>query len=155
FHTIAAFNNSGFSLFPSSLALFSEDTVTILTISMCIVLGGIGFSVLSDAWHKRRWATLMPYTKAILLGTLVLNLTGFFAIWALEFNNPGTLGKLSFHGQALAAWMQSVTSRTAGFTSIDITQLHDSSTLIIILLMFIGGGSLSTASGIKVGTFIV
>ncbi|MGB3288944.1 MAG: potassium transporter TrkG [Burkholderiaceae bacterium] len=155
FHAVAAFNNAGFSLFPSSLSLFVADPITILAISFSIILGGIGFSVLSDLGHKKRWSTLAPYTKAILLGTLALNLIGFFAIWALEFNNPDTLGSLSFHGQALAAWMQSVTSRTAGFTSIDITKMQDGSTLVMILLMFIGGGSLSTASGIKMGTFIV
>ncbi|WP_353151950.1 TrkH family potassium uptake protein [Pollutimonas bauzanensis] len=155
FHSIAAFNNAGFSLFPSSLAGFVDDPVTILVISFLIILGGIGFSVLGDVSQKRTWTKLRPYTKLILISTLALNLIGFIAIWLLEFNNPGTLGNLSFKGQALAAWLQSVTSRTAGFTSIDITQLNDSSTLIIILLMFIGGGSLSTASGIKVGTFIV
>lgn len=155
FHAIAAFNNAGFSLFPASLAQFVDDPVTIVVITFSIILGGIGFSVLGDVAHKKRWSTLLTYTKVILVGTLILNLTGFIAIWALEFNNHDTLAGLSWHGQALAAWMQSVTSRTAGFVSIDITKLHDSSTLIIMLLMFIGGGSLSTASGIKVGTFIV
>ncbi|NYT61145.1 potassium transporter [Alcaligenaceae bacterium] len=155
FHTIAAFNNAGFSLFPGSLSRFVSDPVTIFVISFLIILGGIGFSVLGDIGHKRRWSTLLPYTKVILLGTLGLNLTGFIAIWLLELNNPATLGDLPLHGQALAAWMQSVTARTAGFTSIDITQLRDSSTLVMMLLMFIGGGSLSTASGIKLGTFIV
>lgn len=155
FHSIAAFNNAGFSLFPSSLAGFVDDPVTILVISFLIILGGIGFSVLGDISQKKSWTKLLSYTKLIVVGTLVLNLTGFIAIWLLEFDNPRTLGNLSFQGQALAAWLQSVTSRTAGFTSIDITQLNDSSTLIMILLMFIGGGSLSTASGIKIGTFIV
>src|SRR5690606_10098022 len=124
-------------------------------ISSLIILGGIGFPVLGDIGNKKRWVTLLPYTKVILLGTLTLNLVGFVSIWLLESNNAGTLGALSLPGQALAAWMQSVTSRTAGFTTIDITQLHDTSTLLIIMLMFIGGGSLSTASGIKIGTFIV
>lgn len=155
FHTIAAFNNAGFSLFPSSLSQFVGDPVTIFVITFLIILGGIGFSVLGDVGQKRRWSRLLPYTKVILLGTLGLNLAGFIAIWLLELNNPATLGDLPLHGQALAAWMQSVTARTAGFTTIDITQLHDSSTLVIMLLMFIGGGSLSTASGIKIGTFIV
>lgn len=155
FHAIAAFNNAGLSLFPSSLAQFVADPVTILMVSSLIILGGIGFPVLGDIVKKKRWTTLLPYTKVILLGTLTLNLTGFVSIWLLEFNNPATLGALSVPGQALAAWMQSVTARTAGFTTIDITQLHDTSTLLIIMLMFIGGGSLSTASGIKIGTFIV
>lgn len=155
FHTIAAFNNSGFSLFPSSLSQFVGDPVTVLTISFLIILGGIGFSVLSDVVHKRNWARLQTYTKVILLGTLALNLIGFVLIWAMEFRNPDTLGSLTLHGQGLAAWMQAVTARTAGFTTIDVTKLQDSSTLLMILLMFIGGGSLSTASGIKIGTFIV
>lgn len=155
FHVIAAFNNAGFSLFPSSLAQFVADPVTVLTISGLIILGGIGFTVLGDIGHQRGWRRLQPYTKAILLGTLALNLGGFLLLWIMEFRNPNTLGSLPVNVQALAAWMHSVTARTAGFTTIDITQLHDSSTLVIIILMFIGGGSLSTASGIKVGTFIV
>lgn len=155
FHAITAFNNCGFSLFEDSLASFASDTVTILTITALIILGGIGFSVLNDINIKRKWRSLMPYTKVILLTTLGLNLFGFLFVWLLEYSNPGTLGTMSTPDQALAAWMQSVTARTAGFTSIDITQLRDSTTLILILLMFIGGGSISTASGIKVGTFIV
>ena len=155
FHAITAFNNCGFSLFDDSLASFANDAVTILTITVLIILGGIGFSVLNDISARRKWQKLMPYTKAILLCTLALNLFGFVMVWLLEYSNPATLGAMATSDQALAAWMQSVTARTAGFTSIDITQLHDSTTLILMLLMFIGGGSLSTASGIKVGTFIV
>lgn len=155
FHAITAFNNCGFSLFDKSLALFADDAVIIATITASIILGGIGFSVLNDVHQTGRWRTLTPYTKAILLATLALNLFGFIMIWLLENDNPGTLGDMTAFQQILAAWMQSVTSRTAGFTSIDITQLRDSTTLILMFLMFIGGGSLSTASGIKVGTFIV
>lgn len=155
FHAIAAFNNAGFSLFPSSLAQFVSDPITVLAITFSIILGGIGFSVLSDVGSKRSWARLQPYTKIMLVSTLALNVFGFVVIWLLEFNNVKTLGDLPLHGQALAAWMHSVTSRTAGFATIDITQMRDSSTLVIMLLMFIGGGSLSTASGIKVGTFVI
>ncbi|QAA93320.1 TrkH family potassium uptake protein [Pollutimonas thiosulfatoxidans] len=155
FHAIGAFNNAGFSLFPGSIAQFVGDPVTILVLSTCIILGGIGFSVLSDVGQKKRWAPLLTYTKVILAGTIILNLGGFAAIWALEYRNPDTLGELPVHAQALAAWMQSVTSRTAGYVSIDVSELRDSSTLVTMLLMFIGGGSLSTASGIKVGTFII
>lgn len=155
FHAIAAFNNAGFSLFPSSLAPFSEDPVVIPVITLSIILGGLGFSVLSDVAKKKRWSTLIPYSKLILIATLVLNVLGFVLIWALERHNPQTLAPLSGHGQILSAWLQSVTSRTAGFTSLSVTHFNDSSTLVMMLLMFIGGGSLSTASGIKVGTFIV
>src|SRR3546814_18861341 len=119
------------------MAGFVDDPVTILTMSALIILGGIGFTVLSDVGRERRWSRLRPYTKMVLLGALTLNLLGFVFIWALEANNPGTLEPLSIHGQALAAWFQSVTSRTAGFNTIDIGKLSDASTLIMILLMFI------------------
>lgn len=155
FHAITAFNNCGLSLFEDSLAHFANDTVIILTITTLIILGGIGFSVLSDINQRRSWRTLLPYTKVILIGTFILNVAGFLLIWSLENNNPDTLGSMSTHGQILAAWMQSVTARTAGFTSIDVTALKDSTTVVLLLFMFIGGGSLSTASGIKVGTFII
>ncbi|MFA5520248.1 MAG: potassium transporter TrkG [Castellaniella sp.] len=156
FHAIAAFNNAGFSLFENSLTDFAADAVVLLTISALIILGGIGFSVLHNTWHKKgRWAHLTPYARIILLGTLILNLTGFALLWLLEYSNDDTLGALSLQGQALSAWLQSVTARTAGFTSIDITLLRDSSTIVLMVLMFIGGGSLSTASGIKIGTFII
>lgn len=155
FHAITAFNNSGFSWFEDSLAPYAGDAIIILVITSVIILGGIGFSVLHDTLQKRQWQRLSPYTRVIILATLALNLFGFIIIWTLESSNPATLGTMSVSDQALAAWMQSVTARTAGFTSIDITQLHDSTTLILIMLMFIGGGSLSTASGIKVGTFVV
>lgn len=154
-HAISAFNNSGFSLFPGSLAQFVADPVTVLVVTSCIILGGIGFTVIADVRHKKQWTTLLPYTKVVLLATVGLNLLGFAMIWLLELNNARTLGGLPAWDQALIAWMHSVTARTAGFATIDITNLHDSSTLIIMILMFIGGGSLSTASGIKVGTFVV
>lgn len=155
FHAISAFNNAGLTLFPGSLAAYRDDVVVILTITICIILGGLGFSVLSELRHKRKWATLMPYTKVVLLATAGLNLFGFIMIWLLEMNNPKTLMGLAWHDQALTSWLHSVTTRTAGFITIDITQMHDSSTLIMMILMFIGGGSLSTASGIKIGTFVV
>jgi len=155
FHTVMAFNNAGFSLQATQLSLYIGDPVTILTTTLLIILGGIGFSVLSEVGGKRRWSRFTPYTKLILLGTLVLNIVGFALIWALEFRNVGTLGTLPIQEQALSAWLQSVASRTAGFSSIDVGLLSDSSKLVSIVLMFIGGGSLSTASGIKIGTFIV
>jgi trk system potassium uptake protein TrkH len=74
----------------------------------------------------------------------------------LEWDNPGTLGGLDDTGDRLwAGWFQAVTTRTAGFNTLDISQLGHSTTLMAILLMVIGGGSTSTAGGIKVTTFVV
>jgi len=155
FHTIAAFNNAGFTLPATELVQYVSDPVVILTTTLLIILGGLGFTVLNDAASGRSWARLMPYTRLILTATLVLNLLGFGVIWALEWNNPQTLGPLTLKGQMLAAWLQSVAARTAGFSSIDVAHITDGSALVTIMLMFIGGGSLSTASGIKLGTFVV
>ncbi len=155
FHVVSAFNNTGFTLDSTSLTRYISDPASILITTFLIILGGLGFSVLSDIHQKRNWWRLAVYTRIVLLGTLALNVLGFVMIWALEFRNPETLGPLGSGTQALNAWMQSVTARTAGFSTIDISQLRDSTSFLLILLMFIGGGSLSTASGIKVGTFIV
>lgn len=155
FHTIMAFNNGGMALPATDMSRHLGDPITILATTALIILGGIGFSVLNDVRNKRKWGLLASYTRIILLATLLLNLLGFILIWMLESSNPDTLGALPVHVQALTAWLQSVASRTAGFHSIDLVHLRDETTLVLMLLMFIGGGSLSTASGIKVGTFVV
>lgn len=155
YHTIMAFNNGGMALPRTDMSRHLGDPITVLATTALIILGGIGFTVLNDVRAKRKWALLTSYTRIVLLATLLLNLFGFVLIWALERGNPGTLGALPAHSQALAAWLQSVASRTAGFHSIDLIHLRDETTLVLMLLMFIGGGSLSTASGIKVGTFVV
>lgn len=155
FHTIMAFNNGGMALHTTHMSRHLGDPIIILTTTALIILGGIGFSVLIDIRNKRKWSLLSSYTRIILLATLALNLFGFVLIWALEHNNPDTLGRMPTHMQALTAWLQSVASRTAGFHSIDLAHVQDSTALVLMLLMFIGGGSLSTASGIKVGTFVV
>ncbi|HGF5004791.1 TPA: potassium transporter TrkG, partial [Vibrio parahaemolyticus] len=77
------------------------------------------------------------------------------AIYLIEYDNPNTLAPLSEAGKWWASWFQAVTPRTAGFNTLAIDQLEDATTAIILVLMFIGGGSLSTASGIKVVTFMV
>lgn len=155
FHGISAFNNAGMSISSTQIIDYAGDPVIILGTTALIILGGIGFSVIHDVRQKRHWRQLMPYTRIVILGTLALNTTGFFLIWLMEHNNPATFGTLSLGDQALAAWLQTITTRTAGFNSVIISELQDSTTVLMMLFMFIGGGSLSLASGIKIGTFIV
>lgn len=155
FHAVSAFNNAGISLFEGSLINFAGDPVTIFVISTSIILGGLGFSVLADIYQKQSWGTFTLYTRLMLLGTLCLNLVGFALFWLIESHNPNTLGSLSLPHQGLASWLQVISARTAGFTTMDPSQLRESSMFLLIVLMFIGGGSLSTASGIKIGTFLV
>lgn len=155
FHAIAAFNNAGFSRFDASLAQQSTDPVVILALSSAVILGGLGISVIGDLRHTLQWRRLQPYTRLMLLGTLWLNVGGCLLIWLLEAGNPDTLGPLEAPYQALNAWLHSVSARTAGFATLDVAHLRDSTSVVLMLLMFIGGGSLSTASGIKVMTFII
>ena len=155
FYSVSAFNNGGFSLFPNSLMSFADQYLITLTISMLYIIGGIGFVVLMDIKRAKRWKKLSPNSKLILSTIASLNFVAFLLIWAIEANNPHTLAAMSIGDQALNAWFHATVPRSSGFNSLDVASMQNSSTLLTMLLMFIGGGSLSTAGGIKVGTFII
>lgn len=155
FYSVSAFNNGGFSLFPNSLMSFADQYLITLTISMLYIIGGVGFVVLMDIKRAKRWKTLSPNSKLILSTIAGLNLVAFLLIWAIEASNPHTLAAMSIGDQALNAWFHATVPRSSGFNSLDMTSMQNASTLLTMLLMFIGGGSLSTAGGIKVGTFII
>jgi trk system potassium uptake protein len=156
FYAVSAFNNAGFALASDSLSQFVADPMINVTITSLFIIGGLGFTVLTELWHYQRGKRLSIYTRLMLYGTLSLNLVAMITMALLEWNNPGTLGSLPTVGAKLwAAWFQAVTPRTAGFNSVDLSQLSDASSLFMILLMFIGGGVNSTASGIKLSTFVV
>ena len=155
FYSISAFNNGGFSLFPNSLMSFSDQYMVTFTISMLYMVGGLGFLVLMDIKRAKRWKTLSTNSKLILSTIAGLNLFAFITIWALEAGNPLTLAPMSFGDQALNAWFHATVPRSSGFNSLEVSNMTDASTLVTMMLMFIGGGSLSTAGGIKVGTFII
>lgn len=156
FHSISAFNNAGVQLFPDGLSEWVDDPIINFVIPAMFIIGGMGFVVIGDIEDKRRWHTLTLHSKVMLAGTAVLIVVPFFLFLALEWRNPGTLGGLgSIQARLLAAWFQVVTTRTAGFNTIDISRIHDSTAMMMIVLMLIGGGSTSTAGGIKVTTFIV
>ena len=155
FYSVSAFNNGGFSLFPNSLMSFSEHYFITFTISILYIIGGIGFVVLMDIKRKHRWKKLSPNSKLILSTIVGLNLAAFIVIWALEASNPLTLAGMSLGDQAVNAWFHATVPRSSGFNSLDMASMSDASTLVTRVLMFIGGGSLRTAGGIKVGTFII
>lgn len=155
FYTISAFNNAGFALQPDSLSRYVSDPVVNITITALFITGGLGFSVWIDLVKKRSWQTLTPYSKTMIAGTVIINVVALLLIYVIEYDNPDTLGKLDAAGKWWASWFQAVTPRTAGFNTLDIAALEDGSVALMLLLMFIGGGSMSTASGIKVVTFVV
>jgi Trk-type K+ transport system membrane component len=119
-----------------------------------VVLGGIGFPVLRGLWRfgfdSRRWSLHM---KLMVSATAVLLAVGLSAFLAFEWSNPATFGELPLHNKVAAGLFQSVQPRTAGFNAVDMSSLSEESILVTIALMFIGGGSASTAGGIKVTTF--
>lgn len=155
FYTISAFNNAGFALSPDSLMPYVADPVINLTITALFISGGLGFTVWMDTLRSRCWSRLSVYSKMMISGTVIINAIALVAVYLIESDNPSTLQPLSESGRWLAAWFQAVTPRTAGFNTLAIDQLEDATTALMLLLMFIGGGSLSTASGIKVVTFMV
>ncbi|MEE2001354.1 TrkH family potassium uptake protein [Alkalimonas sp. MEB108] len=155
FYTISAFNNAGFALSADSLMPYAGSVAVNGIITALFIIGGIGFAVLIDLRSNSRHLRLSTNTRMVLWATLWINLIAFFVIWLLEYGNPATLASLSLADQALAAWFQAVTPRTAGFNTLPTDELTQATTVFTLLLMFIGGGSLSTASGIKVGTFVI
>lgn len=155
FYTISAFNNAGFAFSGENLIPYVHDTAVILIISFLAIVGGLGFFVIKDIIETRRFSALCINTKVILIATLCLNLFAFVIFWLLERHNPMTLGNLPLAEQFSNAWLQAVTPRTAGFNSVPTQELSDSSTLLTMLLMQIGGGSYSTAGGMKIGTIVV
>lgn len=156
FHAISAFNNAGFSLFSDSLSGYVADPVVNVSITALFIIGGIGFVVLADINRKRGWRGLSLHSKLMLVGTLVLILWAWLMFGLMEWRNPATLGGLdSFGAKIWASWFQAVTPRTAGFNTLDYAAVHDSTALMTITLMLVGGGPASTAGGIKVTTLIV
>ncbi|WP_180094545.1 MULTISPECIES: TrkH family potassium uptake protein [unclassified Acinetobacter] len=155
FYSVSAFNNGGFSLFPNSLMSFADRYFITFTISLLYIIGGIGFLVLMDIKRNKSWKKLSTNSKLILSTIAGLNIFAFITIWLLEANNAATLATMSLGDQALNAWFHATVPRSSGFNSLPMESMSDASSLVTMLLMFIGGGSLSTAGGIKVGTFII
>ncbi|QOX61285.1 TrkH family potassium uptake protein [Staphylococcus capitis] len=153
FTAVSAFNNAGFALFKNNLIDFSNDPVVIITVPLLIVLGGLGHFVLVDLINCKKLNKLSFHSKVVLSTTFVLIIFGAILFFLLEqsntLNNMGLIEKI---GNAL---FQSVTTRTAGFNSIDMGNIKTPTSLLLMALMFIGGAPLSAAGGIKVTTFAI
>lgn len=155
FHAVSAFNNAGFSLWDDSLSAYVGDPTVNIIITLLFISGGIGFTVLYDLWKTRNFKQLSLHSKVMLTGTLAVNLIAMLFLFVSEYSNMETIGALPFGDKLWASYFQAVTPRTAGFNSIDIGSMETGSIVLISLLMFIGAGSASTGSGIKLTTFLV
>ena len=156
FHSISAFNNAGFALFPDNMIGYREDSFLLLVLAANIVIGGLGLPVWSQIGrHRQRTHDWSLHAKLTVSTAAALIVAGWALFAWFEWTNPDTLGSLSTWDSTVNALFASVSPRTAGFQSVDIALLREPSRLLTEVLMFIGGGSASTAGGIKVTTFAV
>lgn len=152
FHSISAFCNAGFSLFSKSFVAYREDFVLNVVSCFLIVIGGIGFLVLSELkrefpFNRRTWFRLSLHSKLVLSATAILLVSSSLLIILMEWHD--TLAPLSFPGHFLAGVFQAVSARTAGFNTLPIGNMANETLFALILLMFIGGSPGSCAGGIK------
>lgn len=144
FHSVSAVCNAGFSLNPDSLVGYQGNWIVVLTVSFLVIFGGLGFVVIADIWdYVTESEQLSLHTRTMLIGTIAL-LTFGTVIFMLLQPDAGLLN--SFY--------QSVTARTAGFNTVDISAWGTPAIFVLMFLMFIGAGPASTAGGIKITTFL-
>lgn len=163
FIAISAFCNAGFDVFGTldmpfvSLSNFAQNSMVLIPIMFLIVIGGIGFIVLFDLLDrcKKGKKKLSIYSKIVLIFTAILIVGGSSLFMIFEWNNPNTIGNMSVWNKIVNSFFQSITPRTAGFSTLNQGLLSTQSKLLTGILMFIGGGSSSTAGGVKVATIFV
>ena len=161
FHSISAFCNAGFDLMGRENGAFSsvtslyDNSLIMLVISALIILGGIGYPVILDVLKKRNYSKLNVHSKMVIYSTAILLILGIIVVFFNEYNNSNTLENMSMKGKVLSAIFQSTTLRTAGFNSIDLTMVKESTIFFMMLLMLIGASPASTGGGIKTTTIAV
>lgn len=146
FHSISSFNNAGFDILGStSLHSYSTNVLLNINTMLLIIVGGIGFIVIRDILAKKKWSTLSLYSKIVLKTTAFLIISGLLILKIFEWNNITWL----------QAFFQSVTTRTAGFSTVDMNLFSYSTLIVIMVFMFIGASPNSTGGGIKTTTFYI
>lgn len=161
FHAISAFCNAGFDLMGpisgkfTSITSYVNNATVSLTICALIICGGIGYPVMLNIAKERKFSKFNLHTKIVLITTAVLIVVGSVLIFIIEFNNKESIAPLGMKGKVLASLFQSVTSRTAGFSTLDLAAMTESSAFVMIILMFIGASPASTGGGVKTTTLAV
>lgn len=170
FHAMSAFNNAGFALYSDNMIGFARDGWILIPMFTTVFIASVGFPTIAEV-RDRLWLKILSWRKAaagysmpqqwslnsriVLWGSFVLLIGGSIAIAILEWNNPKTFGTLPWYDKILDSIFAAVMPRTAGFNSVDVAQMHQSTWMITDILMFIGGASVSTSGGIKIGTAVV
>ena len=154
FHSISAFCNAGFALFTNNLSDFKDSVIINITISLLIFLGGIGFATILNIYQYfiKKDKRLNATTKIAIKISIFLIILGTVLTFVLEYSNNRTLGTLPFWEKLGAAFFQSITTRTAGFNTVSIAELRETTVFLFVVLMFIGASPGSTGGGIKTTT---
>lgn len=153
FHAVSAFNNGGFVLWSDGMTGFAGDPWMLLPVALAVIAGGLGFPVIFElvrSWRPRSWSVT---TRITLVTSGALLVVGTVVLFLLEYGNPATLGPMGVAGKVLVGFFSAVMPRSGGFSAVEIGAMTPESWLATDVLMFIGGGSASTAGGIKVTTF--
>lgn len=153
FHAISAFCNAGFDLMGNSLEPYAGDLTLNLTLAALVIFGGLGFSVYIDISRNRKFTRLKVHSKLVIVMTILLLILGSVLIYITESTNPETMLNFSRKEKLVSSFFQSAITRTAGFNSINLTGMRESTVIIMVILMFIGGSPGSTAGGVKTTTF--
>lgn len=156
YYAAMAFTNTGFTPTPGGLSGFGDDYLFLTVLMIGVFLGSIGFPVIytlsRHVWHVQRWSL---HAKLTLVTTVLLFVLGAIGFLVLEYDNPATFGSMPAGETTFQAFFLSAMTRSGGFSVIDVADLNQSSLLVASMLMFVGGGSASTAGGIKVTTLAV
>ena len=157
FHSVSAFCNAGFDLFGNydSLCKRNDDYFLLTCLGLLIFLGGIGFTVMYDFIHKRRWKKFSLHTKIVVVVNAVMILAGGILLFIMEFENPKTIGNMNFADQLANTFFTSVSLRTAGMNTFDLAASEQMSQFTMIIFMFIGASPVSTGGGIKSTTIFL
>lgn len=167
FHSISAFCNAGLDLIgETSMVPYQKNVLVSVTTMVLIVSGGIGFTVWWDLLKNIRmsrknrvyrgmFTRLQLHSKIAIVTTAVLIFGGALLIFVLEFGNADTIGNMNLGHKVLNSFFESITTRTAGFFAIDQAGFKDTTTLILIVLMVIGGSPMGTAGGMKTTTVVM
>ncbi len=157
FHSISSFNNAGFVFFGESAGMgaFQMDGTVIGVTAGMIFMGAISYGVLMDVLLNRRFRLFGLTTKLVLTLTAATILIGFGIFMTFEYRNPQTLGPMPVSQKVTTSIFESVSGRTAGFTTFDYSETEHETNFMISGLMFIGGASASVAGGIKINTLAV
>ena len=154
FHSVSAFCNAGFDIIGdgNSMLSYRHDPLVLCTLAVLVAIGGLGFIVWEDIIAKKSWKRLNVYSKVIIFAQIFFIVAGAFVYFILEYGNINTIGAESVGQKILASFFQSVTTRTAGFNTADLSGMTGAWGTV---LMMIGGASGSTAGGVKLGTVVL